>query len=138
MDKKVTWQDDLPKFNLPFAKMLYMLYYLSSEKQIDNEQKKKLKELVLVDNKKMLQLYSVFEKNNNLNDLVSGLKKIYTEETMNKDFSKSIIHKAFESIMKRDRENEDERELAIEDLGSPTLGAFMGEEKKKKKVNDKD
>ena len=57
---------------------------------------------------------------------------------MNKDFSKSIIHKAFESIMKRDRENEEERELAIEDLGSPTLGVFMGGEKKKKKVNDKE
>ena len=138
MDKKVTWQDDLPKFNLPFAKMLYMLYYLSSEKQIDNEQKKKLKELVLVDNKKMLQLYGVFEKNNNLSDLVTGLKKIYTEETMNKDFSKSIIHKAFESIMKRDRENEDERELAMKDLGSPTLGAFMGGENKKKKVIDEE
>ena len=115
-----------------------MLYYLSSEKQIDNEQKKKLKEIVLVDNKKMLQLYSVFEKNNNLSDFVSGLKKIYTEETMNKDFSKSIIHKAFESIMKRDRENEDERELAIEDLGSPMLSVFMSGEKKKKKVNDEE
>ena len=138
MEKKVIWQEDLPKFNLPFAKMLYMLYYLFSEKQIDNEQKKKLKELVLVDNKKMLQLYSVFEKNNNLGDLVSGLKKIYTEETMNKDFSKSIIHKAFESIMKRDRENEDEREFPIEDMSSPVLGAFVGGDKKKKKVGDKD
>ena len=138
MEKKGIWQEDLPKFNLPFAKMLYMLYYLFSEKQIDNEQKKKLKELVLVDNKKMLQLYSVFEKNNNLGDLVSGLKKIYTEETMNKDFSKSIIHKAFESIMKRDRENEDEREFPIEDMSSPVLGAFVGGDKKKKKVGDKD
>ena len=40
---KEKWMDDIQKFNLPNAKILYLIYYLFGLKQIDSEQKKKLK-----------------------------------------------------------------------------------------------
>lgn len=136
MDRKLNWKDDLPKFNLSFAKMLYMIYYLFDSKQLDPEQKKKLKEFVILENPKMFQAYEVFEKNNSLNDLLANFKKIFNEEiqgNLNKDYSKSIIHKAFESTMKNGAQNQEEEEDDEDNLAylaSPT-GGLMDKKKKK-------
>ena len=57
MDKCLNWREDLPKFNLLFAKMLYMIYFLFENKQIDPEMKKKLKEFVIQENPKMFEAF---------------------------------------------------------------------------------
>ena len=49
-ENKLNWKKDLDKFNLLNAKILYMIYYFFNINHFDNEQKKKLKELVILEN----------------------------------------------------------------------------------------
>lgn len=141
MDKKLNWKEDIPKFNLPFAKILYMIYYFFNTKQLDNDQKKKLKEYVILDNSKIFDAFQGFEKSNSINDLLTDFKKIYKEEvqySINRDCSKSILHKAFESTIVKNTEQEDDPNN-IECLNSP-MGGLMDRKKKKapKNTNKKD
>lgn len=39
----MNWREDLKKFNLPHAKILYMIYYFFKNGKLDFEQKFKLK-----------------------------------------------------------------------------------------------
>ena len=140
MDKSLNWREDLPKFNLLFAKMLYMIYFLFENKQIDPEMKKKLKEFVIQENPKMFEAFELFEKNESLTDLLSSLKKIYSEDVQNnvkQDYSKSIIHKAFESTIKNGTPNQEENtDDDIAGMCSPVNG-FMDKKKKSKGKNRK-
>jgi hypothetical protein len=60
---KEKWMEDIQKFNLPNAKILYLIYYLFGLKQLDSEQKKKLKEFVILENPSIFNAYKKFEKN---------------------------------------------------------------------------
>ena len=127
---KEKWMDYIQKFNLPNAKILYLIYYLFGLKQIDSEQKKKLKEFVILENPSIFNAYKKFEKNPNLSELGNEFKKIYNG-SINKDYSKSIIHKAFESTFKNVPQNEDDDESNDDDNEN-------SDDKKKKKKKDKD
>ena len=132
-DRKLNWEEDIPKFDLPSKKLLYMIFYLFEQKQLDADQKRKLKQLVIIENPKIFQAYSQFEKIQSPNDLANNLKKLYNEEvqgSINKDYSKSIIHKAFESTMingPKSKEDDDN----IDCLNSPMGGELMDRKKKK-------
>ena len=127
-ENKLNWKKDLNKFNLLNAKILYLIYYFFNNNHFNNEQKKKLKELVLLKNSDIINSFKKFEKNSNLNDLENDLKIIYE-----KNISKSIIQKAFESSIKNDNENEEEVDVnEIELLNSP-----MGRDMKVLKRNQK-
>jgi hypothetical protein len=127
-ENKLNWKKDLNKFNLLNAKILYLIYYFFNNNHFNNEQKKKLKELVLLKNSDIINSFKKFEKNSNLNDLENDLKIIYE-----KNISKSIIQKAFESSIKNDNENEEEVDVnEIESLNSP-----MGRDMKVLKRNQK-
>ena len=93
--------------------------------QIQN--KKKLKEFVILDNPSIFNAYKKFDKNLNLSELVSEFKKIYNG-SINKDYSKSIIHKALESTFINIHANEDNNSNEDDDDDSDN-------KKKKEKEN---
>ena len=97
-ENKLNWKKDLDKFNLLNAKILYMINYFFNINHFDNEQKKKLKELVILENSDIINSFKKFEKNSNLNDLEKNFQNIYDNEIGvnikkdGKDGLKSIIH----------------------------------------------
>ena len=144
-ENKLNWKKDLDKFNLLNAKILYMINYFFNINHFDNEQKKKLKELVILENSDIINSFKKFEKNSNLNDLEKDFQNIYDNEIGvnikkdGKDGLKSIIHKAFESTIEKNKQNieindddEDDEEKNIELLNSP-----MGRDMKVLKRNQK-
>ena len=151
-ENKLNWKKDLDKFNLLNAKILYMIYYFFNINHFDNEQKKKLKELVILENSDIINSFKKFEKNSNLNDLEKDFQNIYDNEIGvnikkdGKDGLKSIIHKAFESTINVDKnkqnieindDDEDDEEKNIELLNSPMGSELMDRKKKKQKKNEK-
>ena len=149
-ENKLNWEKDLDKFNLLSAKILYMIYYFFNINHFDNEQKKKLKELVILENSDIINSFKKFEKNSNLNDLEKDFKDIYNNEisvNIKKDGIKSIIHKAFESTINaeknkqnieiNDDDDEDDEEKNIELLNSPMGRELMERKKKKQKKKRK-
>ena len=149
-ENKLNWEKDLDKFNLLSAKILYMIYYFFNINHFDNEQKKKLKELVILENSDIINSFKKFEKNSNLNDLEKDFKDIYNNEisvNIKKDGIKSIIHKAFESTINaeknkqnieiNDDDDEDDEEKNIELLNSPMGRELMERKKKKQKKKEK-
>ena len=149
-ENKLNWKKDLDKFNLLNAKILYMINYFFNINHFDNEQKKKLKELVILENSDIINSFKKFEKNSNLNVLEKDFQKIYDNEisdNIKKDIQKSIIHKAFEStinveknkqnIENNDDDDEDDEENNIELLNSPMGRELIERKKKKQKKNEK-
>ena len=149
-ENKLNWKKDLDKFNLLSAKILYMIYYFFNINHFDNEQKKKLKELVILENSDIINSFKKFEKNSNLNDLEKDFKDIYDNEisvNIKNDGIKSIIHKAFESTINaeknkqnieiNDDDDEDDEEKNIELLNSPMGRELMERKKKKQKKKEK-
>ena len=149
-ENKLNWEKDLDKFNLLSAKILYMIYYFFNINHFDNEQNKKLKELVILENSDIINSFKKFEKNSNLNDLEKDFKDIYNNEiifNIKKDGIKSIIHKAFESTINaeknkqnieiNDDDDEDDEEKNIELLNSPMGRELMERKKKKQKKKEK-
>ena len=146
-ENKLNWKKDLDKFNLLNAKILYMINYFFNINHFDNEQKKKLKELVILKNSDIINSFKKFEKNSNLNDLEEDFQNIYNNVNIKKDGLKSIIHKAFEStinveknkqnIENNDDDDEDDEENNIELLNSPMGRELMERKKKKQKKNEK-
>ena len=146
-ENKLNWKKDLDKFNLLNAKILYMINYFFNINHFDNEQKKKLKELVILENSDIINSFKKFEKNSNLNDLEEDFQNIYNNVNIKKDGLKSIIHKAFEStinveknkqnIENNDDDDEDDEENNIELLNSPMGRELMERKKKKQKKNEK-
>ena len=131
-ENKLNWKKDLDKFNSLNAKILYMINYFFNINHFDNEQKKKLKELVILENSDIINSFKKFEKNSNLNDLEKDFQNIYDNEIGvnikkdGKDGLKSIIHIAFESTQK----NKQNIEINDDDEDDE-------EKKKKKKKNEK-
>jgi hypothetical protein len=154
-ENKLNWKKDLDKFNLLNAKILYMIYYFFNINHFNNEQKKKLKELVILENSDIINSFKKFEKNSNLNDLEKDLQNIYDNEissNIKKDIQKSIIHKAFESTINveknkqnveinddddDDDDEEEDEDKEIELLNSPMGRELMERKKKKQKKNEK-
>ena len=151
-ENKLNWKKDLDKFNLLNAKILYMINYFFNINHFDNEQKKKLKELVILKNSDIINSFKKFEKNSNLNDLEKDFQNIYDNEIGvnikkdGKDGLKSIIQIAFESTINVDKnkqnieindDDEDDEEKNIELLNSPMGSELMDRKKKKQKKNEK-
>ena len=148
-ENKLNWKKDLDKFNLLNAKILYMINYFFNINHFDNEQKKKLKELVILENSDIINSFKKFEKNSNLNVLEKDFQKIYDNEisvNLKKDRNKSILHIAAESINEEknkqniennDDDDEDDEENNIELLNSPMGRELMERKKKKQKKNEK-
>ena len=154
-ENKLNWKKDLDKFSLLNTKILYMIYYFFNIKHFDKEQKKKLKELVILENSDIINSFKKFEKNSNLNDLEKDFQKIYNNEKIDniKKESKSIIHIAYESSKEEKNkqnievnddeddedvdDNEDDEDKNIELLNSPMGRELMERKKKKQKKNEK-
>ena len=134
-ENKLNWKKDLDKFNLLNAKILYMINYFFNINHFDNEQKKKLKELVILENSDIINSFKKFEKNSNLNDLEKNFQNIYDNEIGvnikkdGKDGLKSIIHKAFESTQK----NKQNIEINDDDEDDEEKNIELKKKKKKKK-----
>ena len=148
-ENKLNWKKDLDKFNLLNAKILYMIYYFFNINHFDNEQKKKLKELVILENSDIINSFKKFEKDSNLNDLEKEFQHIYNNEiSVNKKTNglKSIIHIAFESTINveknkqnievNDDDDEDDEDKNMELLNSPMGSGLMERKKKKQKKNE--
>ena len=130
-ENEINWKIELDKFDLLYTKILYMIYYFFSIKHFNNDQKIKLKELVILENSDIIKSFKKFEKNNNLGGFEKDLKDIYE-----KNVSKSILERALEDLVstkKNDNENKKEVEAnEIELLNNP-----MGRDMKILKKNMK-
>jgi hypothetical protein len=76
----MNWEEHISKFNLPHAKLLYLIYYLSKTNALDKQQKIKLKEYVVLENEKIFQTLEDFENHHNIENLLEDFKNIYEEE----------------------------------------------------------
>ena len=97
---------ELNKIKLFNAKIFYMINYFFINNHFDKEQKKKLKELVILENSDIIKSFKKFEKNSNLNDLEKDFQKIYENEigfNIKKDRLKTILEKAWDSIQKNNQ-----------------------------------
>ena len=131
-ENKINWKIELDKFDLLYTKILYMIYYFFSIKHFNNDQKIKLKELVILENSDIIKSFKKFEKNNNLGGFEKDLKDIYEKNVL-----KSFIHNAYISTLKYDNENEEEVDVnEIESLNSP-MGRDMKMLKRNEKKNNK-
>lgn len=80
----MNWQDDIKKFNLPHAKIMYMIYYFNKKGYLTDKEKLKLKEYVILESDMIFNLIEDFE---NIQDdqmreefLLTEFKTIYQEE----------------------------------------------------------
>ena len=130
-ENEINWKIELDKFDLLYTKILYMIYYFFNTKHFNDDQKIKLKELVILENSDIIKSFKKFEKNNNLGGFEKDLKDIYE-----KNVSKSILERALEDLVstkKNDNENKKEVEAnEIELLNNP-----MGRDMKILKKNMK-
>lgn len=80
MNSKLNWREDLKKFHQRHAKILYMIYHLYTIGHLNLEEKKKLKEYVILENQKIFDVFSTFEESLDLDNLLEDVKEIYMEE----------------------------------------------------------
>lgn len=80
----MNWQDDIRKFNLPHAKIMYMIYYFNKKGYLTDKEKLKLKEYVILESDVLFNMIDDFD---NIQDekmkeefLLSEFKSIYKEE----------------------------------------------------------
>ena len=94
------WQEDIKKFNLPHAKIMYMIYYFNKKNFLNDKEKLKLKEYVILEDETVFKIMDDFENLESDEDqtkeefLLSQFKQIYKEEK--KYFTKKI--KNFEIV----------------------------------------
>ena len=84
----MNWKEDIKKFNLPHAKIMYMIYYFHKKNDLTDSERLKLKEYVILENNIIFSLFEEFETlvENKEEFLLSEFKAIYNEEK--KYFSK--------------------------------------------------
>jgi hypothetical protein len=85
----MNWKEDIMKFNLPHAKILYMIYYFFKSGELSYQQKFKLKgiiilynilEYVILENERIFEILGEFEDSRDEFKLLEDLRKIYNEE----------------------------------------------------------
>jgi hypothetical protein len=84
----MNWEDHMSKFNLPHAKLLYLIYYLSKSGALDKQQTIKLKEYVILEDERIFQILTEFETHHDMDALLDEFKKVYEDErkySFNKD-----------------------------------------------------
>lgn len=78
------FREDLSKFKILQARMLYMIYFLSKTNDINYSQKTKLKQLVISDNQTLIKIYDNFEKTFKIQKLVSEWIEAFFDDTPEK------------------------------------------------------
>jgi hypothetical protein len=76
----MNWEEQISKFNLPHAKLLYLIYYLSKSGALDKQQTIKLKEYVILENERIFQILHEFETDHNIDNILEEFKKVYDDE----------------------------------------------------------
>ena len=130
-ENKINWKNELDKFNLLYTKILYMIYYFFNIKHFNDDQKIKLKELVILENSDIIKSFKKFEKNNNLGSFEKDLKDIYE-----KNVSKSILERALEDLVST-KKNDNENKKEVDDNEIELLNSPMGRDMKILKKNKK-
>jgi hypothetical protein len=72
--------NDLPKFNSPHAKLLYMIYYFHKNEDLSSNQRAKLKEYVILEEEEIFDILDRYENNKNEKMLLREFQKIYEDE----------------------------------------------------------
>jgi hypothetical protein len=76
----MNWDDHIIKFNLPHARLLYLIYFLSKSNMLEKQQTIKLKEYVILENENIFKLLVTFEQHRSIELLVTDFKRILEEE----------------------------------------------------------
>ena len=95
---KEKWSDNLNKFKIPEARLLYMIYYLFKTERINYSDKLKLKELAIIENEEINKKYADFEKSKNIGKLQIDLKKLLHKDSDKSQEIKSFLGYAVSSV----------------------------------------
>ena len=132
------YKEDLFKFKIPQAKMLYMIYYLSKTNDINFSQKSKLKELVIKDDKHLIKIFNTFEKSLDIHKFISEIMTAFFEDKQAE--SKTIDVKSLQIITNKEqikkqqeRLKEAQQQNAVAELTSPTGNDLLDKKKKRMK-----
>ena len=92
----MNWKEDIKKFNLPHAKIMYMIYYFHKKNDLTDSERLKLKEYVILESNIIFTLFEDFESLENDDDkedfLISEFKAIYNEEKKYLPKEKTLSH----------------------------------------------
>lgn len=70
------WQNTLRTLTTDTAKLLYLLYYLNKKEEIDEKEKKSLKQLVFYSNGAIYNSFNLLCKTYKLRDFISSIKSL--------------------------------------------------------------
>jgi hypothetical protein len=101
----------MDKFNNPYAKLFYAVYKLHRQGSISNEDKFKLKEMIIADDQSVIDLINSYLKDLDAESLMEGMIKIV----------RPIRHKPEPVLVSK---------TMNDDISSP-LGTFLHEKKKR-------
>lgn len=76
----MNWKDDFKKLQSPHSRILYMIFYFHKNEEINEEQRTKLKEYVILEEDKIFEIINEFESTFDENKLLHNLKRLYSEE----------------------------------------------------------
>jgi hypothetical protein len=76
----MNWEEQIAKFNLPHAKLLYLIYHFSKNNLIDKQQTIKLKEYVILESEVVFRLLMEFQRSKDIDYLLAQFKELLEEE----------------------------------------------------------
>ncbi len=129
----INYKEDLKKFKIPQARMLYIVYFLSKTNEINFPQKLKLKELIIQEDKQFKKIYDIFESSLNIQKFVSDIMSTFFEKTIDVKSLQIITNK--EELKKKpiDKLREAQQQNALADLTSPTGEDLLKAKRKNQK-----
>jgi len=76
----MSWKEEIDKFQTPHSKILYMIYYYYKNEELNDPQRIKLKEYVILEEEKIFNLLSEFEETEDDVKFLQQMKLLYDEE----------------------------------------------------------
>jgi hypothetical protein len=138
MTEPKDFKENLQKFIIPQARMLYMIYHLYQINEINFTQKCKLKEFVITENKTFLKIHENFEKSMNIQKLINDIQLNFFEDKQ-AEKNKTIDVKSLQIITNKEQlkkpvdVKKDENQNGIQDLTSPLASLLVNKKKRNQK-----
>ena len=91
MNNDKFWKEDLSKFKIPQARLLYMIFFLFKANEINYQQKIWLKQRVMLEDEKINSVYLNFERTMDIDKLLSDFNALYdSEKKLNEDSTQEM------------------------------------------------
>ena len=127
---EIDFQEDLRKFNSDHAKLLYMIYFFFKNKQINSNQKKKLKSMIISDNDDLFNLLDQFEQTLNENILLKEFLRILEKDSdLIQLLERGRDDSSTSRIQKRNFTKKNSYESSLKIMGSKDKGSRIQTDK---------